>query len=130
MFDVPPADISRREWRGDIPIEADDWHVGLIVGPSGSGKTQIGKRVFGADFHPDMTWGAASVIDCNADRKEISAAIERACSGEFKDQIQEMDYPFGEAGASIRIMHILKQANLSDASMKFFYDLPELQIAG
>lgn len=29
----------------DIPIEDDNWKIGLIVGPSGSGKTSIGKMI-------------------------------------------------------------------------------------
>lgn len=34
-------------WRhsADIPIEDDNWKIGLIVGPSGSGKTSIGKMI-------------------------------------------------------------------------------------
>jgi ABC-type oligopeptide transport system ATPase subunit len=43
MFDIPAMDKCRMEWRGEIPIEADDWNVGLIVGPSGCGKTSIAR---------------------------------------------------------------------------------------
>ncbi|MEM8738073.1 MAG: ABC transporter ATP-binding protein [Planctomycetota bacterium] len=31
----------------DLPIEDQDWKIGVVVGPSGSGKTSIGRRVFG-----------------------------------------------------------------------------------
>ena len=36
------------EWShtANIPIEDDNWQIGLIVGPSGSGKTSIGKQVW------------------------------------------------------------------------------------
>jgi len=36
------------EWKhkAELPIENDDWQIGLIVGPSGSGKSSIGERVF------------------------------------------------------------------------------------
>ena len=30
----------------ELPIDDDDWKVGLIVGPSGSGKTSLGKKIF------------------------------------------------------------------------------------
>ena len=30
----------------DIPIEGDDWQIGLIVGPSGSGKTSLGRELW------------------------------------------------------------------------------------
>ncbi|MEO6455738.1 MAG: gluconate 2-dehydrogenase subunit 3 family protein, partial [Ginsengibacter sp.] len=39
-----------------------DWNVGLIVGPSGAGKSSIARQVFGADYHPPMTWGGAGVV--------------------------------------------------------------------
>ncbi len=32
--------------RVSIPIEEDDWQVGVIVGRSGSGKTSIAKQLF------------------------------------------------------------------------------------
>lgn len=61
MFDVPAQERSELRWRGELPIEADDWNVGLIVGPSGSGKSTIAKHVFGE--HVELPWGAKSVID-------------------------------------------------------------------
>lgn len=33
----------------DLPFEALDWKIGLVVGPSGSGKTSIGREIFGPD---------------------------------------------------------------------------------
>lgn len=36
----------------ELPIEGNDWQIGLIVGPSGSGKTSIGSRIFpGGSIH-------------------------------------------------------------------------------
>lgn len=39
---------SGHEWEhiAELPIEGDDWQIGLIVGPSGSGKTSIGKQIW------------------------------------------------------------------------------------
>ena len=34
------------EHTANIPIEGEDWQIGLVVGPSGSGKTSIGKQLF------------------------------------------------------------------------------------
>lgn len=31
----------------DLPIDGDDWKIGVVVGPSGSGKTSIGRQIFG-----------------------------------------------------------------------------------
>lgn len=63
MFDVPAAEKSRREWHVELPIEGDDWKVGLIVGPSGSGKTQIARRVWGDAVDSKLTWGRRAVVD-------------------------------------------------------------------
>ena len=47
LFNVETgADFSRDV---DLPIDALDWKLGLVVGPSGSGKTSIGKTIFGGD---------------------------------------------------------------------------------
>lgn len=41
----------------EIPIEDNEWCLGLIVGPSGSGKTSIGKKIFGGDcFYNPEDW--------------------------------------------------------------------------
>lgn len=61
MFDVPPQEKARLEWRGELPIETFDWNIGLIVGPSGSGKTTIARHLFGDTVALD--WSSKSVID-------------------------------------------------------------------
>jgi len=79
MFDVPPMDKCRMEWHGDIPIEANDWNVGLIVGPSGCGKSSIARDLFGADYHPDLEWYGKSVVDDFAASLPMEA-VTQACS--------------------------------------------------
>jgi len=76
MFDVPPQDKCRLDWHGELPIEGQDWNVGLIVGPSGSGKSTIAKEVFGAQ--PELQWGAASTID-DFSKKLSVADIAAVC---------------------------------------------------
>jgi ABC-type lipoprotein export system ATPase subunit/GNAT superfamily N-acetyltransferase len=61
IFDVPAGTKSRIEFKGELPIEARDWSVGLIVGPSGCGKSTILRQVFGEQV--DLHWGAPSVLD-------------------------------------------------------------------
>ena len=63
MFDVPPKDRQKLEWKVDLPIENEPWNVGLIVGPSGSGKSTIGKEIFKGEYQPEISWGQTSVID-------------------------------------------------------------------
>lgn len=79
MFDVPSREDWRLEWKGDLPIENEDWNVGLIVGPSGSGKSTIGKQVFGESYHTGLDWREKSVLDDFADGLSIGD-ISDACS--------------------------------------------------
>jgi len=63
MFD---CDIERVEKKFvlDIPIESQQWNVGLIVGASGSGKTTIAKNVFDDFcFFDGFDWTSGSIID-------------------------------------------------------------------
>lgn len=46
MFDVPVKDKLSKSWDINIPIENEDWSVGLIVGPSGSGKSVVARAAF------------------------------------------------------------------------------------
>lgn len=68
MFDLPVGidlendKVSSKVHRSevavcaDIPIEEQDWSIGLIVGPSGSGKTTILKEWFGNNFACQPRW--------------------------------------------------------------------------
>ena len=46
MFDLRAETTSRLEWDVHLPLDAQPWHIGLIVGPSGCGKTTIARRLF------------------------------------------------------------------------------------
>lgn len=77
MFDVPARDKVTLSWKGELPIEAKPWNVGLIVGPSGCGKSTILRRTFGET--PPLTWGSSSVVDDfdpSRSMKEIAAACQ------------------------------------------------------
>ena len=64
LFDIPPQDRSERTWSVDLPIEADDWKIGLIIGPSGSGKTTLARKAFGNELVTDYIWpDDKSVVD-------------------------------------------------------------------
>lgn len=57
----------------DLPIEGDDWQIGLIVGASGSGKTSIGKEIGGIhDLYAG--WATdAPIIDAIAPEGDLNA---------------------------------------------------------
>ena len=76
MFDVPRAEVSHLEWHGQLDLDANPWHVGLIVGPSGAGKTTIARQLWGPPAVLD--WEAPSVVD--AFRHDLSMEqIARIC---------------------------------------------------
>ena len=49
----------------ELPIERDDWQLGVVVGPSGSGKSSIGAAIWGASavYRPTGWPGDAPIID-------------------------------------------------------------------
>ncbi|ODN69883.1 hypothetical protein [Methylobrevis pamukkalensis] len=64
----------------DLPIENDDWQIGLVVGPSGSGKTSIGRLIWGDDaLRPISSWpGDLPIIDAikpGAQIGEVTTAL-------------------------------------------------------
>ena len=45
LYNVDPGDGSVFKLDVELPIEAEDWQIGMIVGPSGSGKSSIVRRL-------------------------------------------------------------------------------------
>lgn len=79
MFDVPAGEKQRLEWDVSVPIEEEEWNVGLIVGPSGSGKSTVAKALFGDSLDAPLKWSELSVIDDF--RKDLSVKdIAAVCS--------------------------------------------------
>lgn len=76
MFDVPRAEVSHLKWSGDVPIEGEDWRVGLIVGPSGSGKSTLAQHLWGKPRV--MKWTGSSVVDDFAASLDMET-IARVC---------------------------------------------------
>jgi len=62
MFDVPPDTHIERTWQADLPIEQQEWSVGLIVGPSGAGKSSVARQCFPYQADPQWSEGR-SVLD-------------------------------------------------------------------
>lgn len=71
----------------DLPIEGNDWKIGLVVGPSGSGKTSIGSRIFPDGIH-DLYAGwevNKPIVDCIAPDQslnEVTAALSAVGLGD------------------------------------------------
>jgi len=66
---------------------------------------------------------ASSVINCLPERQEIRAAIKTLYSQDFTSSLAETSNPYGEGGASRKIVDLLKCVDLSGIIQKTFYDL-------
>ena len=104
-------------------------HVDGVVGNSSSGLTEAPSFHKGTLNIGDRQRGrlkAASVIDCAPERTSIGAALRRLYSSEFKATLHEVRNPYGNAGASERIVTILATVELGGILKKRFFDLPNV----
>lgn len=63
MFDVPIDQRASLSWVVDLPLEDQDWSVGLITGPSGAGKTTIARHFWPDQILTGFKWTRRSVLD-------------------------------------------------------------------
>lgn len=70
LFNVASLDAQEFSIEADIPVERDDWRIGVVYGPSGSGKTTIAATL---KEHGWTEWGVddewphdKAIIDCIA----------------------------------------------------------------
>jgi GDP/UDP-N,N'-diacetylbacillosamine 2-epimerase (hydrolysing) len=101
-------------------------HVDAVVGNSSSGLTEAPSFRIGTVNIGDRQRGrlkAASVIDCAPDRSSIGAALGKLYSAAFRAGLAGVRNPYGEGGASDRIVAVLRDHPLDGIVKKAFYDL-------
>jgi GDP/UDP-N,N'-diacetylbacillosamine 2-epimerase (hydrolysing) len=97
---------------------------GIIEAPSfKKGTINIGDRQRGR-------LKAASIINCEPTRDSIIAALERLYSKNFQAGLRQVHNPYGEGGASEKIVNILKHHAISGLVKKSFYDLSQVNDDG
>lgn len=90
---------------------------GLAEAPSlGVGTIDIGDRQQGR-------LAAESVIHCDADLTGIRAALRTLYDDRFKLKVAAARNPYGEGGASARIVEVIKDHQLAGLLKKSFHDL-------
>jgi len=72
---------------------------------------------------------SCNVIDCGYGREDITRALERALSPEFRHSLRGLVNPYGDGHAAERIVQVLKQATLGEALLKKLFCDHELPIA-
>jgi GDP/UDP-N,N'-diacetylbacillosamine 2-epimerase (hydrolysing) len=98
-----------------------------VVGNSSSGLTEAPSMAIGTVNIGDRQKGrlmAESVISCDADRKSISEALDRLFDSHFRSLLPAVRNPYGDGGASQKIVEILKKQALNGILKKTFHDLP------
>ena len=52
-----------KQFAGSLPIEGENWQIGVIVGRSGTGKTSIAQQLFPKEFIRGFEYSSATVLD-------------------------------------------------------------------
>lgn len=102
-------------------------HVDGVVGNSSSGLTEVPSFRKGTINIGDRQRGrlqAASVINCTPTRQSIAAALERLCDADFQANLNKVINPYGEGGASEKVVETIKHYVIDGIAKKVFYDLP------
>ena len=101
-------------------------YVDAVVGNSSSGLMEVPSLKKGTINIGDRQEGrikAASVIDCAPTKVSILNALEKLYSSEFQKSLEGLTNPYGEGGASIKIVETIEDISLDRILKKKFYDL-------
>lgn len=64
MMDLPVEAKATRTWDHTLPLEEQQWSVGLVVGPSGAGKTILASRLWPDRVVGEQPWRSdAALLD-------------------------------------------------------------------
>lgn len=98
-----------------------------VVGNSSSGLAEVPSFRKGTINIGDRQLGrlqAASVINCEPNRPSIAAALKRLYSTDFQLGLSQICNPYGEGGASEKVVKTIKHYAIDGIARKTFYDLP------
>lgn len=101
-------------------------HVDVILGNSSSGLTEAPSFKVATVDIGDRQKGrikAESVISCKPQRESIADSIKKALSADFQNKLSKVRNPYGEGGASAKIVEILKNYDYSEILKKQFFDI-------
>lgn len=100
-------------------------NVDGLVGNSSSGLTEMPsfkKATIDIGNRQKGRLKAASVIECDPQRECIKKAITKIYTKEFQNSLQNVVNPYGNGGASDKIITILEELALDNIIQKKFYD--------
>jgi GDP/UDP-N,N'-diacetylbacillosamine 2-epimerase (hydrolysing) len=100
--------------------------VDAVVGNSSSGLAEapsLGVATVNIGDRQKGRLRAASVIDCASNRQAIGAALAQAATPAFQASLPDVVNPYGNGGASEKIVDILRTYPLTGILKKSFYNL-------
>ena len=103
-------------------------HSSAVIGNSSSGLLEapaLGVPTVNIGLRQDGRLKAASVLSCGTSRAEIEATISQALSAEFADSLEGVQSPYGEEGASEKILALLESTVFGSLGNKKYWDAPE-----
>ncbi len=101
-------------------------HVDGVIGNSSSGLAEVPSFKKGTINIGDRQRGrlqATSVINCEPTRQSIASAVKKLYSTVFQMSLSKVTNPYGEGGASEKVVEIIKNHALDGMVKKTFYDL-------
>jgi len=101
-------------------------HVDGVIGNSSSGIIETPSFNKGTVNIGDRQLGrlkAKSIIDCSPDNQSITTAIKRLYSLEFQSSLKNVENPYGNGGASEKIVEVIKEHSLESLIKKPFYNM-------
>lgn len=102
-----------------------------VIGNSSSGLTEVPsfkKVTINIGDRQRGRLQAKSIINCEPTRTSIANAIELLYSSSFQANLSQTRNPYGEGGASDKIINVLRDAGFIDSLKKIFYDLPTVEL--
>ena len=73
----------QKHFKGSLPIEDEDWQIGVIVGGSGSGKSSIAKHLFPNSYIAGFNYTNQCILDDFPNHLETSEVTRLLCSVGF-----------------------------------------------
>lgn len=106
-------------------------YVDVVVGNSSSGLLEVPSFGIATVNIGDRQKGrlkAVSIIDCEPKKSQITASINKAISAEFKKSCEFVTNPYGDGGASEKILQKIEGVDIKNLLKKKFFDTPNLDI--
>jgi GDP/UDP-N,N'-diacetylbacillosamine 2-epimerase (hydrolysing) len=97
-----------------------------VVGNSSSGLAEAPSFKKGTINIGDRQRGrlqTGSVINCEPTQGSISSALTRLYSTDFQANLNQVNNPYGEGGASAKVVNLIKHFKIDGVVKKNFYDL-------